>query len=445
MPASNHFSMLIVAEAHRKVLHNGIRDTLNMVRQRYWILKGRAQVKKYIRKCIICRKLEGAPPTFNVTPDLPNFRVDDAPPFTHTGVDFAGPLMHTGINAAKTSENKCYVCLFTCASTRAVHLELVESLDVNAFIRCFRRFGARRGLPSTVISDNAKTFKSMSKEVKALMRSPLLSTHFASQGVKWKFIVDRSPWQGGMWGRLIRSVKRCLYKVIGRALLSYIEVSTLLVEVECVINSRPITYVYDDSEGVSYPLTPSHLIYGRNILQGPNERHAEVVSTYETLSRRSKYSRTLLDHFSKRWKNLLSLMEVYKKKQVDGKPLLDVGDVALLKNDNAKRSFWRLCRIIELFPGKDGHIRAAKIEVSSPKGKVSLKRPLQHLIPLEVESSDSAVQRVPVDSTVVQTPATRPAPAKQSIGSPPAQDANQSARPKRNAAIIGEIIRCAKK
>ena len=187
---------LIVAEAHRKVLHNGVRDTLYMVRQRYWILKGRAQVKKYIRKCIICKKLEGAPPTFNVTPDLPNFRVDDAPPFTHTGVDFAGPLMHTGINTAKTSENKCYVCLFTCASTRVVHLELVESLDVNAFIRCFRRFCALRGLPSTVISDNAKTFKSMSKEVKASIRSPLLSTHFASQGVKWKFIVDRSPWQG---------------------------------------------------------------------------------------------------------------------------------------------------------------------------------------------------------------------------------------------------------
>lgn len=142
LPANHHFTMLVVAEAHKRVLHNGVRDTLNMVRQKYWILRGRSQAKKYIRLCTTCKRLEGKPPSFNLTPDLPDFRVDDAPPFTHTGVDFAGPLINTGIYSRR-SENKCYVCLFTCASTRAVHLELVESLDVNAFIRCFRRFCAR--------------------------------------------------------------------------------------------------------------------------------------------------------------------------------------------------------------------------------------------------------------------------------------------------------------
>ena len=142
-------------------------------------------------------------------------------------------------------------------STRAIHLELVESLEVEAFLRAFRRFAVRRGLPSLVISDNAKSFKSASREVKGLLRSPRLGEGLVRKGVRWQFIIDRSPWQGGAWERLIRSVKRCLKKVIGRAYLTHMELSTTLTEVEAVINCRPITYVYDDVDGISYPLTPS--------------------------------------------------------------------------------------------------------------------------------------------------------------------------------------------
>lgn len=96
-----------------------------------------------------------------------------------------------------------------------------------------------------------------------------------------------------MWERLARSTKRCLKKVIGRASLSFMELSTLLVEVESVINARPITYVYDDSQGISYPLTPSHLIYERNLFQGPNKKCNELVTTYEALSKRANYQQKL--------------------------------------------------------------------------------------------------------------------------------------------------------
>ena len=124
----------------------------------------------------MCKKIEGLPHKSVFCPDLPDFRVDDAPPFTHVGIDFAGPL------TVSDKENaKCYVCLFTCASTRALHLELTETLDVEEFIRAFRRFSARRGLPGTVISDNAKTFKSASKEVRRLLRSPKNHDHDQDQ------------------------------------------------------------------------------------------------------------------------------------------------------------------------------------------------------------------------------------------------------------------------
>ena len=155
-------------DCHEKVFHNGIADTLNLMRRRYWALRGREQVKHIIRRSVLCKRLEGLPYKTVFSPDLPHFRVDDDPPFARVAVDFAGPLMVSG--DTKVEDNsRCYVCLFTCATTRAVHIKLVQSLTVESFIRAFRRFCARRGLPGTMISDNAKTFKSASKEVKKLL------------------------------------------------------------------------------------------------------------------------------------------------------------------------------------------------------------------------------------------------------------------------------------
>ena len=109
-----------------------------------------------------------------------------------------------------------------------------------------------------VLSDNAKTFKRASKEITRIIRAKRVQTYFANKGITWRFSVKRAPWWGGMWKRLVRSVKNCLKKVIGLASLKLDELQTLLVEVECIINSRPITYVYDDTDGITYPLR--HLI-----------------------------------------------------------------------------------------------------------------------------------------------------------------------------------------
>ena len=116
---------------------------------------------------------------------------------------------------------------------------------------------------------------------------------------------------------MVRSVKRCLIKIVGRALLDFIELNTLLIEIEGIINSRPLTYLFDDSEGVSYPLTPSQLVNGRNLSLLPHDNFYEIISTYESLSRRAKYNRRLLSQFARRWKNeyLLGLMEAFKPKE----------------------------------------------------------------------------------------------------------------------------------
>ena len=270
-------------------------------------------------------------------------------------------------------------------STQAIHLELVPSLEVDEFVRAFRRFCAHCGLPSTLYSNNATTLKSASKEITKVARSPRLQENLSSQGVRWIFITERSPWQGGAWERLIRSVKRCIIKVVGRANVGLHEMNTILTEVEGVINSRPITYVFDDKEGILYPLTPSHLVNSRNLLHLPTYRYHEVVSTYETLCKRARYSRFLLCHFTKRWKNeyLLGLMECYKPKDEMKEPAVAVGDMVIIKDDQEKRLFWKLAHIQELIPGKDGSVRSARIVVCTDKGKIGntvLCRPLKLLI-----------------------------------------------------------------
>ena len=114
-------------------MHDGIRETLNLLRQKYWIPRARELVKSIVRKCITCRKLEGLPYSTVFCPDFPRMSVNDQPPFANTGLDFAGPLT-VASKGNNDGEKKFYVCLFTCMLTRAVHLELVESLNVESFL-----------------------------------------------------------------------------------------------------------------------------------------------------------------------------------------------------------------------------------------------------------------------------------------------------------------------
>ena len=140
---------------------------------KYWIPRLRELAKKNVRRCVTCKQLEGKfyePPP---APPLPDFRVSDNPPFTNVGLDFIGPLLTR--TADKNEIQKSYICLFTCTSSRGLHLEACESLNISSFRLLFRRYCSRRGLPMLLISDNASTFKSAEKEIRKIVRSRELS------------------------------------------------------------------------------------------------------------------------------------------------------------------------------------------------------------------------------------------------------------------------------
>ena len=145
------------------------------------------------------------------------------------------------------------------------------------------------------------------------------------------------------------------------------------------------------NRAISHALTPSHLIYGRQISSVPNDKHYDIVSTNQLLTKRAKYHQRVLNQFIKEWKTeyLLSLRESSKSnlKDSDNGPIA-VGDMVILRNDNTRRMFWKLAKVEELLPSSDGVVRSAKVRLNGEGGKpITLRRPIQHLIPLEVRAT----------------------------------------------------------
>ena len=187
----------------------------------------------------------------------------------------------------------------------------------------------------------------------------------------------------------MRSVKLSLRKTLGRSLLSYEELETVLCDVESVNNSRPLNYLSEDD--IEEPLTPYHLMFGRNVLTDstlkPNDNDIDL--SVQDCSKRLKYIRKLIENywkkFSSTYLNELRQMHIYRKSK-SGTQKLELGDVVLIRDDNyLPRQKWRLGKIEELVIGRDGNTRGAKLKVISTTGGIhTCHRPVQKLIPFEI-------------------------------------------------------------
>ena len=384
---------LVVRDAHHTVQHGGVNETLTQIRSQYWIIRGRSLVRSVIHNCVTCRRYEGKPYRPPPPPPLPAFRVNKAPPFAYTGVDYAGPLYVRTQGISDGNTCKAWICLFTCCVTRAVHLELVLDMSAPTFIRCLKRFTARRGLPRKFISDNGKTFKAAAKTLNEVVKQPQFTTYLAGVGIEWTFNLEKAPWWGGIFERLVQSMKRPLRKILGQAKFSYDELNTALIEVEAIVNSRPLTYITSDE--LEEPLTPSHLIIGRRILSLPDDLSyledgdEEFTVNDETLQRRDN----VINHFWKRWNKeyLLELCNAHRYPNANQQfsSAWD-GDIVVIQDPNMPRGFWKVARITKLLMGKDGRPRGAILKVSARGDKATtLQRPLQLLYPLEIHCSAS--------------------------------------------------------
>ena len=375
---------LIVKDCHWNFKHNGEKDTLTDFRANYWITKGKSFVKKILFQCTLCRRYNSRPYGYPKAPNLPELRLRDDKPFSGTGIDYLGPLYSKDVYNSDLEDeeemHKCYVSLYTCASTRGVILDLVPDYTAKEFINSCIHFISRRGCPQEILSDNGSNVIADSTQNFA-----------ANRNIVWHFNVAEAPWYGGFWERLVSSVKRCLKKTVGNTHLSYVELLTVLLEIELILNSRPLVHIYDDN--TEEVLTPNHLLFGRKLEAFNNINNTEINSS--SCTKRMKYIETVINHFWQRWRSeyLVSLREHSKKFKKGNKLIPQVNDI--VHEDKQPPQSWRLGKIVELIPSKDAQIRGAKILIGKSKSIIS--RPVNKLYPVEYANEFNN------DSNVVET------------------------------------------
>ncbi|GBM36320.1 hypothetical protein AVEN_163254-1 [Araneus ventricosus] len=249
LPSDHPLVKSLIMEEHKLKGHIGVSHVLNSLRERFWILVGRRVVSSVLKTCITCKRYSSKnvnPPA----PPLPGDRVQDASVFQITGIDYAGPIL-------LREYQKAWICVFTCAVYRCVHLELVTSLTTDTFLQSFHRFVARRGKPSIIYTDNGTNFVGACNALASIDFNEV-SRQRADERIIWKFIPPGAPWWGGWWERLIGMMKRVLRKILGRACLNYEEMYTVLCNCEAILNDRPLTVVSADSSLTA--ITPANFL-----------------------------------------------------------------------------------------------------------------------------------------------------------------------------------------
>ena len=247
--------------------------------------------------------------------------------------------------------------LFTCQSTRAVHLELTHSLATGSFINCLLRFEGRRGVPREYFSDNGTNFVGAVNELAKCLQQldqERIASSLIRRGVKWTFNPPAAPHFGGAWERLIGTAKRALGSVLSGQTLTDEVLETALVQAEGLMNSRPLTYLSADPADPQ-PLTPNHLILGR---ANPNLPPDLVDEKGISSKKRWRQAQSIATQFWRRWmREYLPELTIRKKWNAELRNLRPDDIVAVLAGDNP-RGTWRLGRIISVRRSIDNVVRS---------------------------------------------------------------------------------------
>ncbi|KAL0839938.1 hypothetical protein ABMA28_016553 [Loxostege sticticalis] len=373
---------LLIDHSHIMNCHTGPGLLISILRQRFWILDARTVVRARVRKCNYCFRVNPSHPT-PMMADLPSYRVSEAKAFVHTGVDYAGPLRVTLTRRRGQHSQKAYICLFVCLVTKAIHIELVSELTSDAFLAAFKRFISRRGPVSCLYSDNGTNFvgaKAQLDEIfKILIDSEFqsaLKQELSARRIEWKMIPPRSPHFGGIWEGNIKSLKTHLHRVIGSQLLTYEELLTVLVQIECIMNSRPLTVVSSDPSPEI--ITPAHFLMSTPLQYLPA---VDLKDVRINLVQRKQLLDSMVQSYWKKWRlEYLHTLQV-RQKWTSPDRRIEVGTVVLVGQDDCPPLSWPLGVITEIHPGSDKVVRVATV-----KTKCGIfKRPVVKLYPIPTQ------------------------------------------------------------
>ncbi|XP_050555834.1 uncharacterized protein LOC126911643 [Spodoptera frugiperda] len=376
--SKHKFTSLLFEFKHKYLLHAGPQSLLATIREEWWPLGGRNLARSTVQRCLRCVRMKGK--TLSpIMGNLPSSRLKPGFPFLITGTDYCGPVHILNRQGKGSRLIKCYICIFVCFATRALHLELVTTLTTNGYLLCLKRFISRRGKPAVIYSDNGKNYVGAAKDLGDFLanNSATLMDSMAGDEISFKFIPPYSPHFGGLWEAGVRSCKYHLRRVVGNSNLTFEEFYTVLVQIEAVLNSRPLTPLSSDPNDL-LALTPAHFLIGRP-LTTPICEDITDAATY----RLPRYDRIeqMRQHFWQRWsKEFVSELQTRTKWQKN-KGDLNENTLVLIKEENQPPLKWRLGRVLAVHTGKDGVSRVAKIRTASGE----ILRSFSKICPLPVD------------------------------------------------------------
>lgn len=410
LPAHGPLVELLVKDAHHRTMHGGPQLCLGFLRRRFWILKVRIAIRKFIgRFCVQCIR-HSKIAAQQLMGSLPAARSTPGHAFERVGVDFAGPynmrkLPSTALALRRAVTNKQlyeepstikgWVVVFICLITRAVHLDVLHGLTVEEFLAALARMTARRGHCVQMWSDNGTTFVGADNELVRVLTEWEKSFPFdslADLGTKWTFITPAAPFKGGIWEAAVKSFKHHYRRVLGKRILTHEQTYTLLVQIEGVLNSRPLFAPSDDPLDWN-PITPAHLAIGRSTAQRPFVEDIDHLADNRLTT--WGLQQKLHNQFQKSWRHdyIASLQKRNKWYRVEEN--LKEGDLVLLQDENSPPARWPLGRIAAVYRSDDGLVRSAAVSIPARKkdsgvltlGSTILDRPVQKLCVLLPETA----------------------------------------------------------
>nr|XP_031842135.1 uncharacterized protein LOC116431199 [Nomia melanderi] len=380
---------LIIEAEHRAQLHTGVQNTLYAVRRRYWPVDGRSQVWRAIKTCSRCLRAQ-PPSTDYIMGNLPKARVTESRPFTNTGVDYCGPFYIKERKKQNRTRVKVYVAVFVCLAVKAIHLELVSDLTTEAFIAALRRFIARRGFCKRIHSDNGTNFVgayNQLREIRELLKSDdhnqKVKTFLAERHIEWSFIPPHAPHFGGLWEAAVKA-----FRVVGTELFTFENLNTLIIEIESILNSCPLTPISADSNNDLLLLTPGHFLIGDSLTSLRERDFTDIpsnrISSWQHIQK-------VKQHFWNRWHREYLNELTLRNKWTKGSHPIKEGTIVLLREDNIPPMQWALGRVIKAHPGSDGIVRAVTLQTATGV----LDRTTKKLVPLPYQPDEDN----PVDPT----------------------------------------------
>lgn len=383
IPPKTRLSWLIMNDAHENTHHGHIQLMMQYIRERFWIPKLRHELRAFVNKCVTCKRYEH-PLGSQLMGDLPKEKLTPCKPFSYTGVDYAGPIELKEYLKTTIRTKKAWIAIFVCLQTRAIYLDIVTDSTSAAFISCFRRFIGRKGKCVKLFSDNSTTFTGASKELLAAYKVwNTLETHrkLYFYGTSWQFMTPAAPHQGGIYEAAVKSAKYHLRRTIGKKSGTYMQLIDLLIDIEAILNSRPIYALTDDPDDVQ-ALTPGHFLYGEAPrvpmpIDPPELTNNSIVQLW-------KDTQQMKEHFWERWlKDYMPTLQKRGKWQKDNQDY-KIGQIVIIKDENLAPAHWLLGRIVEIVPSKDNLVRSVKIKTKNS----ILSRPVQKICVLPVETSE---------------------------------------------------------